>query len=123
MTHPRNAPPERANTAGAGAEKAAFLRDLRALRDQAGLGPRDLAARAHFPEATLVTAEAGPGLPRLPVVQAYARGWGAPGLEWEGRWPRLTSSDTVTDTGDSGSALPTRAPAASRASARVTPFP
>ena len=51
MTHPRNAPAE-----GAGADKAAFLRDLRALRDQAGLGPRDLAARAHFPENTLVTA-------------------------------------------------------------------
>jgi hypothetical protein len=92
---------------------------MRALRDQAGLGPRDLAARAHFPEDTLVTAEAGPGLPSLPVVQAYVRGCGAPELEWEDRWRQLNSSDT----GDSGSALPTRAPAASRAAARVTPFP
>src|ERR1700761_2064380 len=115
MTHPRNAPRD----SGGSAETAAFLRDMRALRDQAGLGPRDLAARAHFPEDTLVTAEAGPGLPSLPVVQAYVRGCGAPELEWEDRWRQLNSSDT----GDSGSALPTRAPSASRAAARVPPFP
>src|SRR6201996_2069675 len=115
MTHPRNAPRD----SGGSAETAAFLRDMRAPRDQAGLGPRDLAARAHFPEDTLVTAEAGPGLPSLPVVQAYVRGCGAPELEWEDRWRQLNSSDT----GDSGSALPTRAPSASRAAARVPPFP
>jgi hypothetical protein len=119
MTHPRNVPPDRANPAGAGAEKAAFLRDLRALRDQAGLGSRDLAARAHFPEDTLTTAEAGPDLPSLPVLQAYVRGCGAGQAEWEDRWRRLNASDGT----DGTSALPTRAPSSSRQPARVMPFP
>ncbi|HEY2238338.1 MAG TPA: helix-turn-helix transcriptional regulator [Streptosporangiaceae bacterium] len=114
MTHPRNAP-----AAGAGAEKAAFLRDLRALRDQAGLGPRDLAARAHFPEHTLTTAEAGPDLPTLPVLQAYVRGCGAGEAEWEDRWRRLNAADGT----DGTESLPTRAPSSSRQPARVMPFP
>src|ERR1700759_3498029 len=114
MSHPRNAP-----AAGAGAEKAAFLRDLRALRDQAGLGPRDLAARAHFPEDTLTTAEAGPDLPSLPVLQAYVRGCGAVEAEWGAPWRRLNAADGT----DGSVALPTRAPSSSRQSARVMPFP
>jgi hypothetical protein len=118
MTHPRNAPPDRANTAGADADKAAFLRDLRALRDRAGLGPRDLAARAHFPEDTLVTAEAGPGLPSLPVLQAYVRGCGAGEAEWEDRWRRL-NQEAASGSG----ALPTRAPSTNRPPARVMAFP
>ncbi len=119
MTHPRNAPPAGASGAGADAEKAAFLRDLRALRDHAGLGARDLAARAHFPEDTLTTAEAGPGLPSLPVLQAYVRGCGAAAAEWEDRWRRL-NQDTASD---GSSALPTRAPAAARPPSRLMPFP
>jgi hypothetical protein len=118
MTHPRNAPPNGAGTAGADAEKAAFLRDLRALRDRAGLGPRELAARAHFPEDTLTTAEAGPALPTLPVLQAYVRGCGAGEAEWEDRWRRLNQDGT-----SGGNELPTRAPATSRPPARVMPFP
>jgi hypothetical protein len=118
MTYPRNAQPVGAGSGGADAEKAAFLRDLRALRDHAGLGSRDLAARAHFPEDTLKTAEAGPALPSLPVLQAYVRGCGAVETEWEDRWRRLNSDST------SGSnALPTRAPTAARPAARVVPFP
>jgi DNA-binding XRE family transcriptional regulator len=80
MTHPRNAQP-----AGADAEKAAFLRDLRALRDQAGLQTSDLAARAHYPEDTLRAAEDGPALPSLPVLEAYVRGCGAQPSDWEER--------------------------------------
>ncbi len=108
MTHPRPAPPS-----GADAERAAFLRDLRALRDQAGLRPQELAARAHFPEETLASAEAGPALPSLPVLQAYVRGCGAGGgsAEWEDRWRRLTQDPDVE------TALPTRAPTVSRAPA------
>ncbi|MGO9780961.1 MAG: helix-turn-helix domain-containing protein [Streptosporangiaceae bacterium] len=108
MTHPRPVPPS-----GADAERAAFLRDLRALRDQAGLGPQELAARAHFPEETLTSAEAGPALPSLPVLQAYVRGCGAGGgsAEWEDRWRRLTQDPDVE------TALPTRAPTVSRAPA------
>jgi Helix-turn-helix domain len=105
MTHPRNAPP-----AGADAERAAFLRDLRALRDQAGLQARDLAARAHYPEDTLKTAEDGPALPSLPVLEAYVRGCGARPSDWEDRWRRLTLSEEA----ERGSALPTRAPTANR---------
>src|ERR1700679_1647077 len=117
MTYPRNAQPIGAGSGGADAEKAAFLRDLRALRDHAGLGSRDLAGRAHFPEDTLKTAEAGPELPSLPVLQAYVRGCGAAELEWEDRWRRLNQDSAA------GDALPTRAPAVARAPARVTPFP
>jgi hypothetical protein len=119
VTHPRNAPPAGVSRAGADAEKAAFLRDLRALRDHAGLGARDLAARAHFPEDTLTTAEAGPALPSLPVLQAYVRGCGAGAAEWEDRWRRL-NQDTVSD---GSSALPTRAPATARPPSRLMPFP
>jgi hypothetical protein len=119
MTHPRNAPPAGVSGAGADAEKAAFLRDLRALRDHAGLGARDLAARAHFPEDTLTTAEAGPALPSLPVLQAYVRACGAGEAEWEDRWRRL-NQDTASD---GSSALPTRAPAAARPPSRLMPFP
>jgi Helix-turn-helix domain len=119
MTHPRNAPPAGVSGAGANAEKAAFLRDLRALRDHAGLGARDLAARAHFPEDTLTTAEAGPALPSLPVLQAYVRGCGAGEAEWEDRWRRL-NQDAASD---GSNALPTRAPAAARPPSRLMPFP
>jgi hypothetical protein len=110
MTHPRNAPP-----AGADAERAAFLRDLRALRDQAGLQTRDLAARAHYPEDTLKSAEDGPALPSLPVLEAYIRGCGARPSDWEDRWRRLT----LTQEEELGSALPTRAPTANRLPTRV----
>src|ERR1700749_61313 len=119
MTHPRNAPPAGVSGAGADAEKAAFLRDLRALRDHAGLGSRDLAARAHFPEDTLKTAEAGPALPSLPVLQAYVRGCGAGETEGEDRLRRLTADSPSPG----GNALPTRAPSADRPPARVMPFP
>ncbi|MBV9794269.1 MAG: helix-turn-helix domain-containing protein [Actinobacteria bacterium] len=118
MTYPRDAQPVGAGSGGADAEKAAFLRDLRALRDRAGLGSRDLAARAHFPEDTLKTAEAGPALPSLPVLQAYVRGCGAGETEWEDRWRRLNDESS-----SSGNALPTRAPATSRPPARMMPFP
>jgi hypothetical protein len=118
MTYPRNAQPVGAGSGGADAEKAAFLRDLRALRDHAGLGARDLAARAHFPEDTLTTAEAGPALPSLPVLQAYVRGCGAGETEWEDRWRRLNA-----DSGSGSGALPTRAPTTARQPARVMPFP
>ena len=118
MTYPRNAPPAGASTAGADADTAAFLRDLRALRDQASLGLRELAARAHFPEDTLTMAEAGPDLPSLPVLQAYVRGCGAGAAEWEDRWRRLNQAGS-----EGGPALPTRAPSTSRPSARVMPFP
>ncbi len=116
MTHPRPAPPS-----GADAERAVFLRDLRALRDQARLRPQELAARAHFPEETLTSAEAGPALPSLPVLQAYVRGCGAAAgsAEWEDRWRRLTQDPDVETAlptrAPTVSALPTRAPTVSRA--------
>src|ERR1700759_1970814 len=119
MTYPRNAQPVPAGSGGADAEKAAFLRDLRALRDHAGLGSRDLAARAHSPEDTLKTAEAGPALPSLPVLQAYVRGCGAGPAEWEDRWRRLSASEAESG----GPALPTRAPSSSRPPTRGMPFP
>lgn len=72
--------------------KALFLADFRALRDAAALDYEELAARAHFPRGVLKEAEAGPGLPGLPVLAAYVRACGADALEWEERWRRLDSS-------------------------------
>lgn len=110
MTHPRNAQP-----AGADAEKAAFLRDLRALRDQAGLQTSDLAARAHYPEDTLRAAEDGPMLPSLPVLEAYVRGCGAHPSDWEERWRRVA----LMPAEELESPLPTRAPSANRLPTRA----
>ena len=110
MTHPRNAQP-----AGADAEKAAFLRDLRALRDQAGLQTSDLAARAHYPEDTLRAAEDGPALPSLPVLEAYVRGCGAHPSDWEERWRRVA----LMPAEELESPLPTRAPTANRLPTRA----
>ena len=111
MTYPRNAPP-----AGADAERAAFLRDLRALRDQAGLQPQELAARAHYPEGTLKTAESGPSLPTLPVLEAYVRACGARPAEWEERWRQIMQEPATP------LELPTRAPAGGRAQTRTAAF-
>jgi len=112
MARPRSAP-----DVGVEEETAAFLRDLRALRDQAGLPLGELAARAHFPEDALAAAEAGPALPGLPVLEAYVRACGASAARWEDRWRRL-SQGTVTAIG-----LPTRQPAMAKAPARIVPFP
>jgi hypothetical protein len=69
-----------------------FLRELRQLRDVADLGLAELAARAHYPYDALQSAEAGPGLPDLPVLSAYVRGCGGTTAEWEERWRSLTRS-------------------------------
>src|SRR6202041_628682 len=69
-----------------------FLRELRQLRNEAGLEPAELAARAHYPRDVIVAAEAGPSIPGLPVLSAYVRGCGAGLAEWEERWRSLTGS-------------------------------
>jgi DNA-binding XRE family transcriptional regulator len=72
-----------------------FLRELRQLRNEAGLEPAELAARAHYPRDVIVAAEAGPSIPALPVLSAYVRGCGAGLTEWEERWRSLTGSPTA----------------------------
>lgn len=71
---------------------AQFLRELRELRNQARLEQSELAARAHYPIDVVRAAEAGPGLPDLPVLSAYVRGCGGPLSEWEERWRAVTGS-------------------------------
>jgi hypothetical protein len=107
---------------GQGDDKASFLADFRALRDEAALDYDELAARAHFPTDVLRDAEDGPGLPGLPILAAYVRACGGDILEWEERWRVL---DRVPDE-DGG--LPVRAAGASpaavagaRAGVTVTP--
>ena len=78
-----------------GDDPARFLHELRQLRDGAGLGPAELAARAHYPYDRITAAEAGPALPDLPVLSAYVRGCGGTAEEWEERWRSLTSSPTL----------------------------
>src|ERR1700733_3670494 len=78
-----------------GDDPARFLKELRQLRDGAGLGPAELAARAHYPYDRIRDAEAGPALPDLPVLSAYVRGSGGTTEEWEERWRSLTSAQTL----------------------------
>jgi hypothetical protein len=78
-----------------GDDPARFLRELRQLRDGAGLGQAELAARAHYPYDRIRAAEVGPALPDLPVLSAYVRGCGGTSEEWEERWRSLTSAPTL----------------------------
>jgi len=80
---------------GSGDDPARFLRELRQLRDGAGLGQAELAARAHYPYDRIAAAEVGPTLPDLPVLSAYVRGCGGTTEEWEERWRSLTSAPTL----------------------------
>jgi hypothetical protein len=80
---------------GSGDDPTRFLRELRQLRDGAGLGPAELAARAHYPFDRIKAAEVGPTLPDLPVLSAYVRGCGGTIEEWEERWRSLTSAPTL----------------------------
>jgi hypothetical protein len=84
-----------ASCGGSGDDPARFLRELRQLRDGAGLGPAELAARAHYPYDRIKAAEVGPTLPDLPVLSAYVRGCGGTTEEWEERWRSLTSAPTL----------------------------
>ena len=77
-------------------DPARFLRELRQLRDGAGLEHVQLAARAHYPCDAILAAEAGPALPDLPVLSAYVRGCGGTVTEWEERWRKLTRSPALT---------------------------
>lgn len=98
-----------------GDDPVRFLRELRQLRDGAGLGPAELAARAHYPYDSIRAAESGPALPDLPVLSAYVRGCGGTTEEWEERWRTLTRSPAL-------SSLPMRSAgcsAAASAGARI----
>jgi Helix-turn-helix domain len=77
-------------------DPARFLRELRQLRNGAGLEHVQLAARAHYPRDAILAAEAGPALPDLPVLSAYVRGCGGTVTEWEERWRTLTRSPALT---------------------------
>jgi hypothetical protein len=79
-----------------------FLRELRQLRDEAGLELVELASRAHYSRDVIVAAEAGPSIPGLPVLSAYMRGCGGRLTEWEERWRSLTGSPAA------GPCLPAR---------------
>lgn len=78
-----------------GDDTARFLRELRQLRDGAGLGHAELAARAHYPYDFIRAAEVGPSLPDLPVLCAFVRACGGTTEEWEERWRSLTRSPSL----------------------------
>jgi hypothetical protein len=84
-----------AGRGASGDDAARFLREMRQLRDDAGLGHAELAARAHFPYDIIRAAEVGPDLPDLPVLCAYVRGCGGTTEEWEERWRSLTRSPSL----------------------------
>jgi hypothetical protein len=89
-------------------DPARFLRELRALRNRAGLDHAELAARAHYPCEVIKAAESGPSLPDLPVLSAFVRGCGGTTVEWEERWRAATGSPASP-------LLPTRAAGCSEA--------
>ena len=102
---------ETQQTAGYGTpgdDTARFLRELRQLRDYAGLGQAELAARAHYPRDYITAAELGPAAPDLPLLSAYVRGCGGTVEEWEERWRALTNTPALT-------LLPTRSAGGSTA--------
>lgn len=78
-----------------GDDPARFLHELRQLRNGAGLGHAELAARAHYPYDSIRAAEVGPSLPDLPVLSAFVRGCGGTVEEWEERWRSLTKSPSL----------------------------
>ncbi|MFE3993489.1 helix-turn-helix domain-containing protein [Streptomyces goshikiensis] len=59
---------------------------LRQARHEAGLTNAELAARTPFNASTLQRATSGDRVPRLPVVEAYARGCGASAAEVRKMW-------------------------------------
>jgi hypothetical protein len=69
---------------------AAFARDLRVLRSQAGLDYPDMAEKSHYTMRTLASAAGGLRLPTLPVLIAYVQACGGDVGDWEERWGRLT---------------------------------
>lgn len=95
---------QQAGYGASGDDPARFLRELRQLRDGAGLGQAELAARAHYPYDAIKAAEVGPALPDLPVLSAYVRGCGGTTEEWEERWRTLTRTPSlpVSDARQSG---------------------
>ena len=95
MEHSQVEAPQTTARRSSGDDPARFLNELRQLRDGAGLGPAELAARAHYPYDRIRAAEAGPALPDLPVLSAYVRGCGGTTEEWEERWRSLTSAPTL----------------------------
>jgi Helix-turn-helix domain len=99
---------------GSGDDPGRFLRELRQLRDGAGLGQAELAARAHYPYDRIKAAEVGPTLPDLPVLSAYVRGCGGTTEEWEERWRSLTSAPTLPLLGTRPAGCSTAASAGAR---------
>ncbi len=80
---------------GFGDDTARFLSELRQLRDGAGLGHAELAAKAHYPYDSIKAAEVGPSLPDLPVLAAFVKGCGGTTEEWEERWRSLNSTPSL----------------------------
>ena len=80
---------------GFGDDTARFLSELRQLRDRAGLGHAELAAKAHYPYDSIKAAEVGPSLPDLPVLAAFVKGCGGTTEEWEERWRSLNSTPSL----------------------------
>jgi hypothetical protein len=95
MEHRQAAGRPAASYRASGDDPARFLQELRQLRDGAGLGQAELAARAHYPYDRIRAAEVGPTLPDLPVLSAYVAGCGGTTEEWEERWRSLTSAPTL----------------------------
>jgi hypothetical protein len=69
-----------------------FARDLRALRDRAGLCNSDIAKEAHYSDAVISKALNGKDRPTWVVTKAIVRVCQGNEDEWEERWKALQPS-------------------------------
>jgi hypothetical protein len=77
-------------------EAAAFVAELRRLREEAGQPSlRSLAAAAHYSHTALSNALSGGRLPSLELTMAFVRACGGDEDAWQTRWYRANSPLTV----------------------------
>jgi transcriptional regulator with XRE-family HTH domain len=68
---------------------ADFARDLRALRDKAGLYNQKLAKRANYSPSYISAALNGQQMPPVTIIKAIVMACGGNAEEWEQRWHTL----------------------------------
>lgn len=84
---------------------AAFARDLRRLREQAGTPTyRELARRARFSQSVLSSAASGHRLPSLPVALAFVAACGGDQETWRRRWLQARGGGDAPPAAGSGPA-------------------
>lgn len=90
MPRPSNPIPQ-----GAPPELAELARQLRELRERAGLTLRQLADRAHCSQAALSEAASGKKLPSWSIAENYVKGCGQNPQRWRELWERAEAASAL----------------------------